>query len=106
MAEAKKISQDDKIWGVLSYLWVISIVALAMKKNNEYVRFHANQGALLCVISLVGIIPMLGQIVSLIVFILAIVGMVKAYNGEKWELPIIGKSAKEFGDWIVKTLKF
>lgn len=104
MAETKKISQDDKVWGVLSYLWILSIVALAMKKDNDYVRFHANQGALLFVISLVGIIPMLGQLVGLIVLIVAIVCIIKAYSGEKWPIPIFAKQAKEFGGWVVKTL--
>jgi len=106
MSEDKKVTQDDKVWGLLSYLWVVSIVALAMKKNNDYVRFHANQGALLFVISLVGIIPMLGQLVGLIVFIVAIIGMIKAYNGEKWPIPVFAKQAKEFGGWVVKTLNF
>ncbi|MFA6526677.1 MAG: hypothetical protein WCT26_04690 [Candidatus Buchananbacteria bacterium] len=104
MAEEKKITQDDKIWGVLSYLWILSIVALAMKKDNDYVRFHANQGALLFVISLVGIIPVLGQLVGLIVFIVAIVCIIKAYSGEKWPIPIFAKQAEEFGGWVVKTL--
>lgn len=106
MPEEKSIAQDDKIWGLLSYLWVVSFIALAMKKNNAYVRFHASQGALLCVISLAGLIPVLGQIIAVIVMIFAIIGMIKAYNGEKWPLPVIGKQAKEFGDWLVKTLNF
>jgi len=106
MPEEKKITQDDKVWGLLSYLWIVSIVALAMKKNNDFVRFHANQGALLFVISLVGIIPGIGQIVWVIVTIAAIVGMIKAYQGEKWPLPVIAKPAKEFGGWVVKTLNF
>lgn len=106
MAEEKKVSQDDKIWGLLSYLWILSIVALAMKKNNDYVRFHANQGALLFVISLIGIIPGIGQLVGLIVFVIAIIAMIKAYSGEKWPIPVFAKQAKEFGGWIVKTLNF
>ena len=106
MPEAKRVSQDDKIWGLLSYLWVVSIIALAMKKDNEFVRFHASQGALLFVISFVGIIPMLGWFINIFVIIFAVIGMIKAYNGEKWELPVIGKQAKEFGNWIVKTLNF
>jgi uncharacterized membrane protein len=105
MAETKKISQDDKIWGVLSYLWILSLVALAIKKDNDFVRFHANQGALLFVISFVGLIPVLGWFINIIICILAIIGLIKAYNGEKWELPLLGKPAKEFGNWLVKTLK-
>lgn len=106
MTEEKKISQDEKIWALLSYLWVLSIVVLAMKKDDSFIRFHANQGALLFAISLIGIIPGIGQIIGLIVAIFAIVGMIKAYGGEKWELPLVAKQAKEFGGWVVKTLNF
>lgn len=105
MTEPKKLTQDDKIWGLLSYLWIFSLVALIMKRDNEFVRFHANQGILLFVISLVGWVPMLGQLLMLIICILAIISMIKAYQGEKWELPLLGGVAKEFGAWVLKTLK-
>lgn len=100
------VSKDDKLWGLLSYFWVFSLIALAIKKNNEFVRFHASQGLLLFVISLAGIIPGLGQLLMLVVCIVAIIGMVKAYGGEKWELPLLSGVAKDFGDWVIKTFKF
>lgn len=106
MSEEKKTTQDEKIWGLLSYFWIFSIVVLAMKKDDGYIRFHANQGALLFAISLVVIIPGLGQLVMLAVCIVAIIGMVKAYSGEKWPLPLVAKPAKEFGAWVIKALKF
>ncbi|MFA6594231.1 MAG: hypothetical protein WCT16_03135 [Candidatus Buchananbacteria bacterium] len=99
------LTQDQKAWGVISYLWILSLVALAAKKNDSYVRFHANQGVLLFVISFVGLIPVLGWLVSLIVAVTAIIAMVKAYNGEKWQLPLLAGPAKEFGAWLEKTLK-
>lgn len=105
MSETKKVTQDDKIWGLLSYLWIFSLVALIMKRDNEFVRFHANQGILLFVISFVGWVPMLGQLIMLLICILAIIGMIQAYQGEKWELPLLGGVAKEFGTWVLKTLK-
>lgn len=105
MSDTKKITQDDRIWAALSYLWILSIVALALKKNNEYVRFHANQGFFLFLVSLVFFIPFFGQIVGLIAMIFAIVGIIKAYNGSKWPLPLVASAAKEVGDWLVKTIK-
>lgn len=105
MSEIKSVSQDDKIWGLLSYLWIFSLIALAIKKDNDFVRFHANQGIFLFVISLAGIIPMLGQLLMLAICIVAVIAMVKAYRGEKWELPLVAGVAKDFGDWVVKTLK-
>ncbi|MFA5020834.1 MAG: hypothetical protein WC517_02115 [Patescibacteria group bacterium] len=105
MPEEKKLSQDDQLWGALSYLWVFSIVALALKKNNDFVRSHANQGALLFILSFIGLIPVFGWFINLIILILAIIGIIKALSGQKWELPILGETAKKFGDWTIKTLK-
>jgi uncharacterized membrane protein len=105
MPEKKSVSQDEKIWGALSYFWIFSIIALALKKNNSFIKFHANQGVLLFLLSFVVIIPMLGWLVLLLICILAIIALIKAYNGEKWELPILSGVAQELGDWLIKTLK-
>ena len=50
-------------------------------------------------------IPVLGWLLNIVVGVAAIVGIIKALQGEKWELPVVGAWAKSFGDWIIKTLK-
>lgn len=106
MIDKSKLTQEEKIWGAVSYIWVVSIIALASKKNDEYIRFHASQGALLFVCSLFSWIPVIGWLLGLAVAILAIIGIIKALQGEQWEIPVIGQTAKKFGDWIIATLKF
>ncbi|OGY45246.1 MAG: hypothetical protein A3J62_03865 [Candidatus Buchananbacteria bacterium RIFCSPHIGHO2_02_FULL_38_8] len=106
MVESKKPSSEEKVWAAVGYLWILSLVALAARKNNEYVRFHASQGALLFVFSVLFLLT--GPFVvflNFIVGVVAIVGIYKAWMGEKWELPVIGAWAKKLGDWVVKTLK-
>lgn len=105
MAEAKS-SNESKVWGAVAYLWILSLVALAARKNNDFIRFHANQGVLLFVLSIIFMfIPVLGWMLNILVAIAAIMGIIKALQGEKWVLPGIGGMAKSLGDWIVKTLK-
>ncbi|MBN1778862.1 MAG: hypothetical protein JW816_01420 [Candidatus Buchananbacteria bacterium] len=107
MAEQNQVTkQEAKIWAAASYLWILSLVVLAARKNNEYVRFHANQGVLLFVASVIFmLIPGLGWLLNIVVAIAAITGIIKAWQGEKWALPAVGGMAKSFGDWIIKTLK-
>ncbi len=114
---ASNLSNDQKAWGVLSYLWIVSIVALVMKKNDDFIRFHANQGLLLFVCSVVVMLVQrlagwpgyflynLLNLLNLVILIVAVIGIVKAWQGEKWEIPVIGQYAKGLGDWIVKTFK-
>jgi uncharacterized membrane protein len=103
---AAKITSEDKIWGAVSYLWIFSLVALASRKNNDYVRFHANQGVLLFICSIpMCFIPMLGWLINIIIGIICIIGLIKAFQGEKWPLPVGADIAQNVGEWVVKTLK-
>ncbi|MFA5022420.1 MAG: hypothetical protein WC508_05060 [Patescibacteria group bacterium] len=106
MAETKNINSEEKIWAAVGYLWILSLVALAARKNNEFVRFHANQGILLFVVSVIlCFIPVVGWLLNILIGITAIVGIIKALQGEKWPLPVAADLAKNLGDWIIKTLK-
>lgn len=99
-------SQEDKLWAAASYLWIISLIALAARKDNAYIRFHANQGALLALIWTISmIIPGVGWLLGLVVAVAALVGLVKALSGERWPLPLIAPTAEKFGDWIITTFK-
>lgn len=101
MAEEKKeqpkgqVSSEDKLWGVIAYLWILAIVVLAAKRDSEFAQFHARQGLLLFIGEVLWIIPGIGWLIGLISGILAIIGLIKAAQGEYWEIPIIGQWAKK-----------
>jgi len=99
-------SQEQKIWAAISYLWILSLVVLAARKNNEYVRFHANQGVLLFVASILFMLtgPFV-MVLNCVVGIVAIVGIIKSLQGTRWELPLVSGLAQSLGNWIVKTIK-
>ena len=92
--------------GALCYLLglVTGIVFLMIEKEDRSVRFHAMQSIILSVAVLVvsiilGFIPLLGWLLGLLinlaVGVLWVVLMVKAYQGEEWEVPVLGKIARE-----------
>ena len=98
MAEEKSkgnVSQQDKLWGALAYVWVLAIVVLAAKKDSKFAQFHAKQGLILFIGEVLWIIPGIGWIIGLIAGVLAIIGLIKALQGEWWEIPIIGSLAKK-----------
>lgn len=87
---------------------VTGIIFLLMEKKNAYIRFHAMQstivfGAILLLNIILGIIPVLGWVVALVLsplitlisFVLWIILMWKAYNGEKYKLPYFGELAEK-----------
>ena len=100
---------NDKVYGILAYIGILVLVPLLAGKT-QFARFHANQGLVLFiadiilgvmigitvgVLSLLGVIGVvLGSIVSgvfgLCIFVLVIMGIINAANGEMKPLPIIG----------------
>ena len=90
----------------LSYVlgFVTGIVFLILEPGDSYVRYHAAQSIALSVAWFGGwiiltIIPVIGWILlpfwGLLMFVLWLVSIVKALNGEKFEIPVIGEYAKK-----------
>ncbi|MFD2658079.1 DUF4870 domain-containing protein [Gracilibacillus thailandensis] len=97
---------DQNIAGLLSYLvgFVTGIIFLLLEKENRFVRFHALQSiftfVLLIVINTVlGMIPLLGWFVSILIapltLVLWVFLMVKAYQGQYFKLPWIGDMVEQ-----------
>ncbi|WP_227396218.1 DUF4870 domain-containing protein [Jeotgalibacillus aurantiacus] len=97
---------QENTGGLLAYLFgfVSGIVLLLIEKENQYIRFHAMQSTIvfgsIFVISLIaGFIPIIGWILTLLLgpvaLVLWILLMVKAYQGERYHLPMAGKMAED-----------
>jgi uncharacterized membrane protein len=90
----------------LSYLFIPAIIFLVMEPYNKdrTIRFHSFQALFLGVASIIGhivlgMVPFIGWIIlpffSLAVFIVAVVAAIKAYQGSKIMLPVIGAMAEK-----------
>jgi uncharacterized membrane protein len=84
----------------LAYLlgWITGIVMLLVEKD-KYVRFHAMQSiAVFGALTIVGLIPIIGLLLSpllmIVGLVLWLVLMWKAYQGEEYQVPVVGKWAK------------
>lgn len=104
-----KSNLDPKIESALSYVpfigWIAAIIFLVIEKNAE-VRFNAAQALVLALVSwglmlvmgLTIILAILTPVVGLATLIAQIVLAVKAYQGQKVVLPVLG-------EWSEKALK-
>lgn len=99
------MTSDDKLWAALTYIFspIIPIILLLMeeKKNRPFIRYHAVQSLIagVAMAILVTIIAPLtfgcGSIIWLIMFYWAY----KAYQGEKFEIPVVTNFMKGQG-WV------
>ena len=97
---------DPNLAGLLTYVlgFVSGLVFLVLEKQSSYVRFHAYQStivflAIFITNFILGFIPLigalLGSVLSMASLVLWVVLMFKAYQGERFKLPILGDMAEE-----------
>lgn len=95
--------EDNKAIAAIGYLGVLCLIPLLLKKDSPFAQHHGKQGLVVLIawvlIWVGNIIPILGQIVwvlgSLVLLMLIILGIINAMNGKFWEMPVLGKYAKE-----------
>lgn len=98
----------------LSYLFgiVTGVIFFVLEKDNRFVRFHAMQSIVVSaafiilgiVLSIFSMIPILGwilgalasMVVGIVALILWLVLMFKAFQGQEWEVPVLGKYARQY----------
>jgi uncharacterized membrane protein len=98
----------ENIASLLCYVlgWVTGIVFLLLEPKNKTIRFHAFQsiivfGALNILWVVFLYIPFLWfiyWIIEVLAFILWIILMVRAYQGQKWKVPIAGDLAETWAN--------
>ena len=103
IVEADKEIQEGKIYAVISYLGILCIVTLLLKKDNKFALFHGKQGLVLFICEMgaliINIIPVLGQLIwvlAVLVFgILSLVGIIQSLMSNYWKMPVIGDIAEK-----------
>jgi len=103
---------EPNIAGLLCYVlgWITGLIFILIEKENHFIRFHAMQSivtfgaftVLSIAFSILHLIPLVGAIfwvlnviAGITAFVLWIVLMVKAYQGERFKLPIAGEFAEK-----------
>ena len=115
MTEEKKSSTglESNIGGLLSYVlgWITGLIFFLIEEKDEFIRFHAMQsiiffGAITVVEIVLGFfqwLPYIGilftaltALVGLFAFVMWIVLMVRAYQGDLFSLPVAGELARRY----------
>lgn len=98
---------EENIAALLSYVlgWITGLIFFLIEKDSKFVKFHAMQSiitfaGLMIVSWILSLLPVIGWIISLLLGILAlvlwIILMIKAYQGERFKLPIVGDLAEKW----------
>ena len=95
----------NKVFAVLAYIGLLFLVPLLAAPNSKFARYHTNQGLVLFLATVVcgigsailSIIPFVGCVAWILPFVvmagsfvLMVIGIINAANGEYKPLPMIG----------------
>ena len=96
---------DEKTTGIVSYLWWVGLIIaiVTRKEKTEYTNFHIRQSLGLMILSLasfvVNYLPMgryISSAIGILIFILWIIALIGAINGEKKLVPVLGEKFQEW----------
>ncbi|MBI3573054.1 MAG: hypothetical protein HY092_02545 [Candidatus Kerfeldbacteria bacterium] len=95
--EVNKIppTTDTNLLAALSYAPLLSLIILLVKRNDDYIKFHAKQGFVLFISMLVWGFPVIGWLIGLLAFIAMLVGFIMAWQGKRYPLPGVAKLASK-----------
>lgn len=92
--------QENKLVAILSYVGILFLIPLLLKKDSKFTQFHAKQGMLVFLGEIVGFLttPMfgLGVLINLAMIILSIIGISNVLSGKTKKLPLLGDWADKF----------
>ncbi|MFA5361742.1 MAG: DUF4870 domain-containing protein [Candidatus Omnitrophota bacterium] len=100
------LGMDANVAALLSYLlgFITGIIFYVLEKENKFVRFHAMQSIIvfgfLFVVGMVAfVVPFIGPFISVLAnlagLVLWVILTIKAYQGEKFKLPVAGDIAEQ-----------
>lgn len=101
--QVKKDIEENKVLAAIGYIGILCLVPLLLKPKSQFCKFHGKQALILFIVEMItwafNAIPFVGQVLFVIgsvsTVILSILGILKAFNGEYWEMPYVAEYAKK-----------
>ena len=82
-------TSDRNLMAALSYVWILSILLLIIRRNDAFIQHHAKQAFVLFIISLFSWIPVIGWIAGFLAFVCMVIGFINAWQGKEFQIPFI-----------------
>lgn len=99
-----KFNEENKVKAILACIPIVGLILLFVEKEDQFVRYYGAQYTIIgavgmvlpILMGIVAVIPVIGWIIAclsplvgLAVLVVVVMGMVKANNGEKFEIPMV-----------------
>ena len=92
--EQKDIRMNKDV-AAFSYIWIMSVVIFASRKDSKFIQFHSRQAVVLFLASIIAaIIPFIGKYLVMLVVAGMLLGFINAAQGHYADVPFAGDLAK------------
>ena len=90
----QKDIDENMLMAALSYVGVLVLIPLLLKRNSRFSQEHARQGLVLFIAWIIGSfvfwIPFVGWFLAAALLIVNLNALFRCMQGEFWEIPYIG----------------
>ncbi|MFA6511661.1 MAG: DUF4870 domain-containing protein [Patescibacteria group bacterium] len=91
---------ENRVIAALSYVGILFLLPMLLKRDSKFAQFHAKQGLVLFIGWLIAIfvwwIFVIGWLYSMALLIFCIIGFVQAFTGKFYRLPLIADLSEKF----------
>ena len=81
---------NKKTTDMVAYVTWVGLLIAFIAGDRENSKFHLNQALVIWLVGFLSVIPIVGWIIGIAAFVLAVMGFISAVNGEEKPLPIVG----------------
>ena len=100
----ENMSSERRGMAALGYVGALCLIPLIFARDSQFAQYHAKQGLVLAIIwfilnlasSIIWRLPfggLLVVVVGIVLLVVCIKGIIKALNGEKYEIPVVSEYA-------------
>ena len=91
--------EENKYEAALSYLGILFVVPMFLKKESPFAQFHAKQGLVVTIAWMVGSFvfwfPLFGWALAVALLVVNIMALFRTLSGEAWEIPYVKDAVKK-----------
>ena len=90
----KPVSHDDHVYAIVGYMTfiglIVSLCAVSSGERSAYLKFHLNQSLVLWLFGLLAVIPVIGWIWGVAVFVFWLLDVIGACGDKMAKTPLLG----------------
>lgn len=85
----------NKDVAAFSYVWIMSVIVFASRRNSKFAQFHSKQGMVLFFLSIpIWLIPVIGHFLTIFVVAGMLLGFINAAQGLYSDVPLAGRLSR------------